>query len=681
MSNSSGKLYHLNINGNQVGPIPADEVRARLSRGEIHGATLTWAAGMPEWLPLAMVEEFSDINENSLGELSVVPVHAFATPANPLPAKPKAASTPPTFQIPVPKTTQQTQPPKPSPAKPQNPAQNAPQVLHVVTKVEAAKESEIDELSMPDFPVLSNLAPVPMGAMPNSLINEPITTVTGPYIVGLVSTGKSYYDENVFPRLEAGENPVNLAAFIGNLFWLGYKGLWKTFAVYTVGYSLIGAFCEYLYVSGGPKPILFTMGALVLMSLFYLAKQGNRMYFDHLKQSPLEQDSAVRGVMAFAGYVVLVALSAFIANGLAPMREPSLMQQAISKRPPKLPGKVVDLADVFLPAQPVQLHLQSSDKTASMDITLGPVAGSARRHMLRVETIPNQPPHTQDLQYEIRGNGIYLVNTDGVEQEAKLVFPRVVREGETANAGGQVWKLTTALFRSTETFPDGKLLDTCVNGVSENGQGGVTFCKGVGPTDFLVGDIRLGVTHESVKVALDPSAALLGTARVPATAIAAGPALAPSITDKNAFVGPPKPDSAPANISASNAGPITEMKVASPFVGPPAPAAAPGTIDGDLADYILPLKAPRVKFPSRGTSMTMNYSAKEVSADGADRRVSSRKIQDEQGHDKSEIKTEYELRKDGIYRIVDGGKNRHSPQRFSANSCGKYVGDARRSYF
>lgn len=49
--------WHYTKMGLKQGPVPEDELRAKIRRGEIGEATLVWRDGMADWLPLAQVDE------------------------------------------------------------------------------------------------------------------------------------------------------------------------------------------------------------------------------------------------------------------------------------------------------------------------------------------------------------------------------------------------------------------------------------------------------------------------------------------------------------------------------------------------------------------------------------------------------------------------------------------------
>src|SRR5690349_1093422 len=54
------KCSHIIVDGEQVGPLSASDIRARLARGEISGETYIWREGLADWLKVSSVSEFSD---------------------------------------------------------------------------------------------------------------------------------------------------------------------------------------------------------------------------------------------------------------------------------------------------------------------------------------------------------------------------------------------------------------------------------------------------------------------------------------------------------------------------------------------------------------------------------------------------------------------------------------------
>jgi predicted Zn finger-like uncharacterized protein len=53
--------WHLVVDGEQVGPVPESDIRARYERGEINGDTYVWKEGFADWLKLASVPELADL--------------------------------------------------------------------------------------------------------------------------------------------------------------------------------------------------------------------------------------------------------------------------------------------------------------------------------------------------------------------------------------------------------------------------------------------------------------------------------------------------------------------------------------------------------------------------------------------------------------------------------------------
>jgi predicted Zn finger-like uncharacterized protein len=63
--------WHLVVDGEQVGPLPEAEIRARLARNEINGETYIWKEGLTDWLKLSTVPEFADaVSAPPAGEAS-----------------------------------------------------------------------------------------------------------------------------------------------------------------------------------------------------------------------------------------------------------------------------------------------------------------------------------------------------------------------------------------------------------------------------------------------------------------------------------------------------------------------------------------------------------------------------------------------------------------------------------
>lgn len=81
------KQWHYTKMGLQQGPVPEDELRQKIRRGEIGDATLVWHEGMADWLPISQVTELHQ-----------------ATPAATAPAP--AEDVPPQFPAPGPPVQQ-----------------------------------------------------------------------------------------------------------------------------------------------------------------------------------------------------------------------------------------------------------------------------------------------------------------------------------------------------------------------------------------------------------------------------------------------------------------------------------------------------------------------------------------------------------------------------------------------
>ena len=58
---ASAPGWHLAVNGETVGPMTEDDVRARYKSGEIDRETAVWQEGFDDWIPLSDVSAFSDL--------------------------------------------------------------------------------------------------------------------------------------------------------------------------------------------------------------------------------------------------------------------------------------------------------------------------------------------------------------------------------------------------------------------------------------------------------------------------------------------------------------------------------------------------------------------------------------------------------------------------------------------
>ncbi|HVU51349.1 MAG TPA: GYF domain-containing protein, partial [Polyangia bacterium] len=53
--------WHLVVDGDQVGPVPESDIRARLERGEINADTYVWKEGFADWLKLSAIPELASL--------------------------------------------------------------------------------------------------------------------------------------------------------------------------------------------------------------------------------------------------------------------------------------------------------------------------------------------------------------------------------------------------------------------------------------------------------------------------------------------------------------------------------------------------------------------------------------------------------------------------------------------
>jgi len=74
-------VWHLVVDGDQVGPLSDAEVRARLSRGEISAENYIWKEGFADWLRLVDVPEFADVAAAAGGGSATPGGDLFSDPA------------------------------------------------------------------------------------------------------------------------------------------------------------------------------------------------------------------------------------------------------------------------------------------------------------------------------------------------------------------------------------------------------------------------------------------------------------------------------------------------------------------------------------------------------------------------------------------------------------------------
>ncbi len=99
-------VWHIVVEGEQVGPLGEDDIKGRLSRGEINGETLVWKEGFADWVKLSTVPELADgagarpeHSKPGSAESAVTPQPVRVTPVShprstPLKEMPAAAHTP-----------------------------------------------------------------------------------------------------------------------------------------------------------------------------------------------------------------------------------------------------------------------------------------------------------------------------------------------------------------------------------------------------------------------------------------------------------------------------------------------------------------------------------------------------------------------------------------------------------
>ena len=77
-----GPVWHIVVDQEQVGPMPAEEVRERFRKGEIQADSYIWREGFSDWKPLNTIDPFKDIeNQPAGGAQPAAAASAVAAPA------------------------------------------------------------------------------------------------------------------------------------------------------------------------------------------------------------------------------------------------------------------------------------------------------------------------------------------------------------------------------------------------------------------------------------------------------------------------------------------------------------------------------------------------------------------------------------------------------------------------
>lgn len=77
--------WYYSKNGNQLGPISGDEIKAKLASGEIGATDLVWKDGMADWVPASQVGELRSL---------VPPASQVTPPTSPVGSNPSPYSPP-----------------------------------------------------------------------------------------------------------------------------------------------------------------------------------------------------------------------------------------------------------------------------------------------------------------------------------------------------------------------------------------------------------------------------------------------------------------------------------------------------------------------------------------------------------------------------------------------------------
>jgi predicted Zn finger-like uncharacterized protein len=77
--------WHVVVDGEQVGPVPESDIRARIARGEVNGETYIWKEGFSDWLKISAVPEFADVAGGGVPSAPAASDSLFAESSAPVP--------------------------------------------------------------------------------------------------------------------------------------------------------------------------------------------------------------------------------------------------------------------------------------------------------------------------------------------------------------------------------------------------------------------------------------------------------------------------------------------------------------------------------------------------------------------------------------------------------------------
>ena len=89
-SNLPMKKYHILKDGQNIGPYSLDEIRARVSSGELVPDDFAWTEGMAEWEPIRVVLRNNPAPASTPAQMTVLPPVYAPSYATPEPVKPRS---------------------------------------------------------------------------------------------------------------------------------------------------------------------------------------------------------------------------------------------------------------------------------------------------------------------------------------------------------------------------------------------------------------------------------------------------------------------------------------------------------------------------------------------------------------------------------------------------------------
>jgi GYF domain 2/Protein of unknown function (DUF2628) len=135
----------------------------------------------------------------------------------------------------------------------------------------------------------------------------PLPAANAPFVSSTsVKSGIQYYDEKVFPETEKGNPPFNWMVLFFSPYWLGYKGMWETYAKWLGPIAIAAGFALAIEVKSPGIALLINIG--IFAAVVVLGKRANQLYHSHCQKKPGNKDSVGKGIAGLFLYLFIAGI-------------------------------------------------------------------------------------------------------------------------------------------------------------------------------------------------------------------------------------------------------------------------------------------------------------------------------------------------------------------------------------